>query len=610
MANKRRREEEEKETSLSEPPVKRRKKSMSIESNENGNDDDNTNSNSTNNNNNNSSHNTYQARNGTNSANSGEYACFHFATFRKLPPPHPCLYSKCNNIEFSTWNEWRKHWIDEHRQTYMANNQMIPVTEFNDTNTKIQQSSFHHLNFLTILGSTNATKPKSHCIITFDLSLSNTINEAEDFKMSNFREKNKLIWDPLKYKQHKNNNNNKLQHCNPTFWDRIRSANHCARNVEYFNNSRILFRCGGYYASNQNNIGSDYNKMGNNSLSALCDAFDIDQQKHYFLPNLPEPLHSSSSIYVNELKCLLNIGGDDYLCKPMNKISTLLINKTIKSDHDLVWNENNLNIPNMNIKRSYRPSVGLYKDNQTIKLFVAGGCNTNYDGLKNTESINLTPFIDDNDCYKNIDDDYKVHENNNNKNGKNGKRNIKYKSKWIKQKAMNVPRRDASNLLHWKSQNCMVCCGGDHGEGTVRTNSIKPWYSSEIYDFTKNKWLKLPNFPYETSHAQNPFIWIEGGINDNNYWSGLRETKMFENYSSFDASHGVLCVIGNGFCHDELGNIAFYDPRTNKWQCSLSSDSSSSSTSSHNNDEFWVNLEDDYLGILDEEQELRHISAI
>ena len=122
------------------PPSKRRRKSGILHDDENAQTSDNMEQN--NEKTNVAATYQYSKSNDGHNINNGEYACFHFATFRKLPSPHPCLYSSCKNIEFPTWNEWRQHWIEQHRQYYMDNNQMIPVTEFNDDHPKINNHHF------------------------------------------------------------------------------------------------------------------------------------------------------------------------------------------------------------------------------------------------------------------------------------------------------------------------------------------------------------------------------------------------------------------------------------------------------------------------------------
>ena len=314
-----------------------------------------------------------------------------------------------------------------------------------------------------------------------------------------------------------------------------------------------------------------------NNILKIHSKYTKLQIQHYPLPDLPQPLHSSSALYIDALRCLVNIGGDDFNGDPLRQTSVLLMDDTVQRDDELKWNE--MYFPDLNIKRSYRPSLGLYEDQQTVLLFVAGGCNVGYDGLKAVESLRLNPWLDrrgDEEIeIMNEDDDWK--------------------SKWTKQRNLCVARRDASSLLHWKGINAMVCCGGDHGEGTPRANAVLPWRSSERFDIDKSKWIRLPDFPGDSSHAQNPFIWIEGGVKDYNHWSGVRDTALFEKYGSFDSSTGVLCIIGNGFCSGELGIISFYDPRTAAWQCG------------GNTEDKWLGMEANYLGLLEETQEVRNI---
>jgi len=531
-------------------------------------------------------------------------ACFHFDAFRQSEGPYPCLYRRCHGLEYERWTDWKQHWIEQHRQYYIECDQIIPIPELNVSHPKIQCATFRHLELLTTMGSSDGMDPSSHCIVTLDLSNAHchsmdTDHDDHHFNISTLRHQGRLLWDPLRFKQHplrssrtgsrRRHKSSRHNHCTPSIWDRIRSAFHCGRRVPYFWNHRILFRCGGYYSFSQNQAGH-YNEMESNSLSAYCDAFDIDRKLHYPLPDLPQPLHSSSTIYLEALHCLLNVGGDDYNGNAVDEISTLVLDghHELPSDHQLRWNQQYF--PKMKVKRSYRPSLGLYDDGQTMLLFAAGGCHYRYDGIKSVESLRLNPWIDD----RRRNDNDGIHKN--------------WKSKWKKERNLCVPRRDASSLLHWKGMNAMVCCGGDHGEGTPEPNAILPWRTSERFDLAKSKWIRFPDFPEQSSHAQNPFIWIEGGVKDENYWSGIRETSLFEGFeSSFDASTGVLCIVGNGFCTEELGIISFYDPRSNKWQSrGRSRGNHCDRTSSTPALEFETN----YLGALDEAQEIRNICGV
>lgn len=223
-------------------------------------------------------------------------ACFHFDQFRSLDGPYPCLYRTCNGLEFERWRDWKEHWIDQHRQYYLDCDQIIPMAELNVFHPKIQCATFHHLELITTMGSSDGMDPTSHCIIHFDLSHPHDSEhdahpnadhdehsqDEHRFNISDHRQQGRLIWDPLRFKQRTATpsilRRRTLNHCSPSIWDRIRSAFHCGYRVPYFWNHRILFRCGGYYASNQHQLGH-YNEMKNNSLSAYCDAFDLDRKQ-------------------------------------------------------------------------------------------------------------------------------------------------------------------------------------------------------------------------------------------------------------------------------------------------------------------------------------------
>ena len=526
--------------------------------------------------------------------------CFHFDHFRKSGGPYPCLYRTCSNLEFAVWADWKRHWKDHHRQYYLDSNQHIKISELNVSHPTMQAATFRHLQLLTTMGSRDGTDPSSHCIVSFDLSHPIPHSEPYDehrtpsrFSISSHRQQGRLLWDPLQYNERHvtPRSGRTLSHCSPAIWDRIRSAFHCGHRVPSFWNDRVLFRCGGYYSSNQSQSGH-YNEMENNSLSAHCDAFDIDRNAHYPLPDLPQPLHSSSALYVEPLHCLLNVGGEDSSGSPLDKTSVLALDGSVRSDEELRWNDRCF--PKMKTKRSYRPSLGLYDDGRTVLLFVAGGCNNDrYDGIKTVESLRLNPWID-----------ALRHRTVNGQHGVDEDVDLQIAGKWKKQRNLSVARRDASPLLHWKGINAMVCCGGDHGDQDREDEPrgggahVSPWHSSEIFDFGKARWCRLPDFPEETSHAQNPFIWIEGGVRDRNYWSGLTETSLFKEYGTFDASTGVLCIMGNGFCSEELGIVSFYDPRTKGWQCGGSTEDK------------WLRFEENYLGMLEGTEEVRNICGV